>query len=124
MILDLVVASLAFDLASAAGPGDTADLMCTPDPELDGAHLIVHCYAVKTGTRLDQLLTRCTRLAQVPVNSRGVIVLNRAGRAGITVGRGYVVEPAGGIYALTLPEPTRWVAAYAPPTLVQTSVIE
>jgi len=123
MRLDVSVAAVALELASATGAGAAADERCDPlDPDLDGAHLIAHCYGYGYDLTLAQLLREFTRQQAVDYQARGLVLVNAAGRAGIAVGRGYVVEPAGGEYALTDPDPARWVAAYAPPLLIRSVV--
>lgn len=121
MIADVVVAARAVALASLAGPGSAADAWSDPvDPDLDGRHLIVACYTTGYDLSMIQLLAPCESVGVNQYLQRGLIVIGSAGRAGITVGKGYVVEPAGPVYAITEPDPTRWVSAYRPPTLLTT----
>jgi len=122
MRVDVVVAAAAFEMASAAGSPSAADERCDPEPDLDGSHLVTHCYGYGHDLTVAQLLAEFTPVDPAEYEARGLVVLNAYGRIGITVGRGYVVEPAGEVYAVTDPDPDRWVAAYQPPLLVRTVV--
>jgi len=121
MRIDVVVAAAALAMASSAGAGAAADERCDlDDPELDGSHIVTHCFGYGHDIALADLLLDFAPVSPAEYLSRGLVVVNAAGRAGVTVGKGFVVEPAGDIYALTEPDASRWVAAYQPPLLVRT----
>jgi hypothetical protein len=122
--LDIRVSAEALRMAYATGSGAAADERSDLlDPDLDGSHIIAHCFGYGYDLTLGQLLAQFAPVAVAEFVNRGLVVVNAAGRAGVTVGWGYVIEPAGGVYALTSPEPERWVAAYQPPRLVRSSVV-
>jgi len=56
----------------------------------------------------------------VTVNRVGAVLLNAAGRCGVVVGDGVVVQPAGRRWALATTNPSWWVTAWWPAGMVAT----
>lgn len=51
---------------------------------------------------------------------RGAVVVNSAGRVGVAVGGGKVIEACGRSYALTTTNPTWWATGWLPTSVVKT----
>lgn len=122
MILDITIPTAGIALAELAGPGVGADLAAGQ-----------YGNAGFTGAELGQLLlgspARTIAALQqsatpIPVTEalewRGALVVTPTGRAGVTLGAGLVLEPAGRRWALITDQPGRYTWAGLLPTVTYT----
>lgn len=121
-MLDILTAASGLAAVAGTGTGTAADDACAasaaPFQGYRMAAQVLGMATPQTGAELTAGLTQVPVL--IALYGRGYILLNRAGRYGVSIGYGRVVEPAGRQYAMTVSDPDRWVAGWAPPTVRRT----
>lgn len=125
-VLDIDVAPLLLRTVTVLSTDRGADMACravlTP---FTGAALV----AAVTGGEPAMLVPGLLRLyatgvaVPVAVELRGAVLLNAAGRVGVVVGPGVVVQPAGRQYALTPTAAAWWVSGWVLSTVTATMVV-
>ncbi len=122
MILDITIPSAAQALAELAGPGVGADLAADQygNAGFTGAELgqLLLGFPARTVAALQQSATPIT--VSEALEWRGALVVTPSGRAGVTLGAGLVLEPAGRRWALITDQATRYTWAGLMPTVTYT----
>ena len=117
MISDLTILAKAVELAEVAGDGAAVDYVCDLYPDsFDGVELAGLLLGLD-GRTVKAIQNQCS---PAPSPSRGVVVVNRAGRLGVSIGR-KVLEPCGRQWALIPTDPGRYVWCGFAPTVRYTS---
>jgi hypothetical protein len=111
-----------------AGADVDALLAATPGPRLELAEPFAQAAAVQgidvpdTDDHLRVFLAARNTAVPIQTDIRGLLVGLADGRLGLTIGRGRVVESHGdGLTVVTVPEPGRYVEAFAVPGVLTLS---
>lgn len=122
-MIDILAAVAGLGAAAGVGPGDSADTACARHADaFDGRQLVQSLLQLPTAPTVAALVATLTPVpVDLALSGRGFVVRTAAGRLGVTVGYGRVVEPAGRQYALTQSDPSRFTDAWAAPTVVYTA---
>lgn len=95
--------------------GAVCDAMCAQTlGSFDGSELVADLYGMDDSNGISGILTQCrTHIPTLTALSvRGALLLTTAGRLGIGIGYGRVVEPAGRQYAMVMDPASRYQLAY------------
>lgn len=125
-MLDIDIPARALAAAYATASGADCDTACTLMglAAFTGAELVTTLVGMSPTAEVAPLLAKLLPVdAEWAAAQRGTIVVNGAGRCGITLGYGSVVEPCGRAYAITPPTSGRWVAGYLAPTVTYTAAL-
>lgn len=118
---DCVVVADLLAVCEVTTTSDVAQLYCDAEPDtFDGTELIGIL-----GLTAEDLPSLLVLLGPAPLAAggvfRAVILQNRDGHFGVTLGYGLIAEPCGRQFALTPWDPTQWVSAYLSPTILYTT---
>jgi hypothetical protein len=115
VILDQTIPGGLLPQCMGIADGATCDAMCDATlGAFDGSELAADLFGFTGGRGVPGILGQCR--VHIPTVSalsvRGALLLTRAGRIGICIGYGRVVEPAGRQYVLVTDPPERYELAY------------
>ena len=117
VMLDMMVPGSLIVQCSALATGDVVDQVCSQTlGSFDGSELAASIFRLDGANGVGGIIAQCVPRTPIPIvralSTRGIIVLTAAGRIGITIGYGRIVEPAGRQYAIVVDGPGRYAAAY------------
>ncbi len=123
MITDTVVPAALLPQCVALAAGSDCDQACAgTQASFDGSELAGTLYGMDDSRGVSGILGQCA--GHIPVaaalSRRGCVVLTFAGRIGVTIGYGRVVEPAGRQYVIVQDGPSRYQLAFDPGRVVFT----
>lgn len=121
MVLDISVPPAVLDWVEFRTTSDGAEQACVAEvTPFDGWALARNVLELPGAAPAESLAVCASVTVETALNQRGDLVVNAAGRVGVTVGWHLVAQPAGRGYVLADTDASWWVSGWQPATVTRT----